>query len=391
MIIKNAEVFRDGHFEKSDVLCDEKEILEIGRDLEEAGQEVIDGTGLYLYAGIIDCHIHGGFMRSFTANVEPWTWAKYGDPETQARYICKKVVENGVTSIMPTLGDLSIEEYQECVRMIRKIRKDVDGADPFMFHFEGTYQNPKHHSSFNHNHDVLPSIEHSKAIVDDDLSDVALMGIAPELPGSMEWLEWIRDNTNVHPEAGYTKASAQTIIDAADRGMDQTTHMFNGFEYMHHRVDGPDVGIMYDDRIKCQLTLDSYHVAPYWCKFLIKVKGLENIYGLTDLSAPSGLPEGTYHMEDGSIIIAKDGFITDENGTIHSGNHTMNQIMYKARYAVGLSREEVASIFTENVAGCLGIKDRGKIEKGRRSDFVLMDDNYNVKRTIIAGKTAYIG
>jgi len=65
--------------------------------------------------------------------------------------------------------------------------------------------------------------------------------------------------------------------------------------------------------------------------------------------------------------------------------------MYKARYAVGLSREEVASIFTENVAGCLGIKDRGKIEKGRRSDFVLMDDNYNVKRTIIAGKTAYIG
>ena len=389
MLIKNADVFINGHFEKCDVLCDEKEILDIGRDLHKENEEIIDGEGLYLYAGIIDCHIHGGFMRSFTANVEPETWAKYGDPETQARYICRKVVENGVTSIMPTLGDLTVEEYVECVRLIRKIRKDVDGADPFMFHFEGTYQNPNHHSSFNHRHDTLPSKEHTLAMTDNDLSDVCLIGIAPELPGSMEYLKWLHENSRVHSEAGYTKADAETIIKAADLGLNQTTHMFNGFEPMHHRVDGPDVGIMYDDRIKCQLTLDSYHVSPYWCRFLIKVKGLDHVYGLTDLSAPSGLPEGRYTLEDGSIIIAKDGFITDENGTIHSGNHTMNQIMYKARNLVGLSREEVASIFTENVAGCLDIKDRGKIEKGRRSDFVLMDDDYNVKYTIIGGETAY--
>ena len=33
--------------------------------------------------------------------------------------------------------------------------------------------------------------------------------------------------------------------------------------------------------------------------------------------------------------------------------------------------------------------DRGKIEVGRRSDFVIMDDDYNVLRTIIKGKTYY--
>lgn len=391
MIIKNANVFRNGKFEHSDVLFDEKQILKIGKDLDTEGEEVIDAEGKDLYAGIIDCHIHGGFMRSFQANVKKETWEKYGEPERQARYICRKVLENGVTSIMPTIGDLTVDEYLECVRLIRKIRKDVEGADPFMFHFEGTYQNPQHHSSFMHNHDTLPSREHTLAITDNDLSDVCLIGIAPEMEGSMEYLEWLCSETNVHAEAGYTKASAQTITRAADRGLDQTTHMFNGFEPMHHRIDGPDVGIMIDDRIKCQLTLDSYHVSPYWCRFLIKVKGLDNIYGLTDLSSHSGLPEGIHYLENGRIIIAKDGFIRDEKGTIQSGNNTMDQIMYKARNLVGLTKEEVGSIFTENVAGCLDVKDRGKIEVGRRSDFVIMDDDYKVIKTILKGKVVYRG
>ena len=389
MIIKNARVFIDGKFRNTDVRFDEQTITEIGNDL--TGEQIIDARGNDLYAGIIDCHIHGGFLRRFQANVKKETWKDYGEPEEQARYICRKVVENGVTSIMPTLGDLTVEEYQEAIRLIRRIRKDVDGADPFMFHLEGTYQNPNHHSSFNHNHDTLPSREHTLAITDNNLSDVCLIGIAPELEGSMEWLKWLCSETKVHAEIGYTKASAQTVTQAADLGLDQTTHMFNGFEPMHHRIDGPDVGIMIDDRIKCQLTLDSYHVSPYWCKFLIKVKGLDKVYGLTDLSSHSGLPDGVYHFEGGRTIIAGDGFIKDEKGTIQSGNHTMNQIMYKARHNVGLTKEEVGSIYTENVAKCLDITDRGKIEVGRRSDFVIMDDDYNVIRTIIRGKTVYEG
>ncbi|MBQ6654686.1 MAG: amidohydrolase family protein [Erysipelotrichaceae bacterium] len=389
MIIRNANVFRNGRFEQADVLFNDDQILKVERNIDAGGHQVIDAQGADLYAGIIDCHIHGGFLRSFQANVKKETWEKYGDPETQARYICKKVVENGVTSVMPTIGDLTVEEYQEAVRLIRRIRRDIEGADPFMFHFEGAYQNPEHHSSFNHDHDTLPSREHTLAICGNDLSDVCLIGIAPELEGSMEYLEWLCSKTKVHAEAGYTKASADTIRKAADLGLDQTTHMFNGFEYMHHRIEGPDVGIMVDDRIKCQLTLDSYHVSPSWCKLLIKIKGIDKIYGLTDLSSHSGLPEGVHHLEDGRTIIAADGFIKDEKGTIQSGNNTMDQIMYKARHLVGLSKEEVGQIFTENVAGCLGIKDRGRIEAGRRSDFVLMDDDYHVLKTIIGGRVAY--
>ena len=391
MIIKNANVFIDGRFHRTDVRYNENEILEIAEDIKpESNEEVIDAEGYDLYAGLIDCHIHGGFFRSFTAQTKPISLEKYGSLEEQVRFLCKKVTENGVTSIMPTFGDLTVEEYQESIRTVRKVRKDVEGADPFKFHFEGAYQNPQQSSSFEHNHDVLPSIEHTRLITDDDLSDVSIVGIAPEMPGSMEYLDWLYTHEGVHAEAGYTKAPAKIIIEAADHGLDQTTHMFNGFEPMHHRIDGPDVGIMLDDRIKCQLTLDSFHVSPYWCKFLIKVKGLENVYGLTDLSEYSGLPEGQrYELYDGHVIIAEGGFIKDEDGTIHSGNNTMDETMRKARHLVGLTKEQVGSIFAENPALCLGVNDRGKIEVGRRSDFVIMDDDYHVQKTIIKGKIFY--
>ena len=40
MIIKNANIFRNGKFEQSDVLFDEKQILKIGKDLDTEGEEV---------------------------------------------------------------------------------------------------------------------------------------------------------------------------------------------------------------------------------------------------------------------------------------------------------------------------------------------------------------
>ena len=53
------------------------------------------------------------------------------------------------------------------------------------------------------------------------------------------------------------------------------------------------------------------------------------------------------------------------------------------------SDEQIGSLYGENPALCLGIKDRGKIEVGRRADFTIMDNDYNVLQTIIKGETYY--
>lgn len=56
-IITNANVLYQGKLQKVDVLFDEKEILEIGTDIQ-SDAEKIDATGLTLLPGLVDVHVH---------------------------------------------------------------------------------------------------------------------------------------------------------------------------------------------------------------------------------------------------------------------------------------------------------------------------------------------
>ena len=378
MKIINARVFIDGQFVSTEVRFDENGITAIGNDLPD--DQVIDAEGSCLYAGIIDCHNHGGWLRSF--NYAPDN--EYGTYEDRVRFLIEKIPECGVTTVYPTLGGTQYERIAKTVKEIRKIRGRDAGAKIGPFQFEGVYPSLKRYMTSNA---VNPGREHSDRLVDGDYSDVALFHVSPDLEGSMEWCDYMVSK-GVYPTVGNTEASAQDVFKAADHGLCQADHMFNGFKAMHHREAGAAAAVMYDDRIKAQLTCDGYHVDPVWVKILIKIKGLENVYGVSDMSDASGLPEGVHNV-NGHVITAKGGFIYSEDGYITSGNMAINEIMKAARDRCGLSMEEVGSLYTENVARCLNVTDRGKIEVGRKSDLVLMNDDYEVLRTIIDGKTIY--
>ena len=381
MKIINTKVFIDGKFHDDlEVKFDHEKIIEIGQNLID--DEVIDGEGNYLYAGIIDAHIHGGWLRNFTISEQP---TSFGEVEEQTKYVCARLPQHGVTTIFPTFAGNSYEKRCESLKRIRAIKNEIVGADPLKFHFECTYMSLDRYITPDL---VNPSIEHTNMLVDNDYSDIGFICLAPDLEGSMEWIDYV-SSKGVMVEVGYTKCSAEQIIEAADHGASHCSHIFNGYQPMHHRESSPAVGIMLDDRIKAQITMDGYHVNPAWVKLVLKTKGINNCYGITDQSAYSGLEEGVHNLEDGSVITAKDGFIYSKNGHIMSGNMTMDQIMNAAKNRVGLTMEEVGTLYTENPAKLLGIKDRGKIEIGRRSDFVLMDKDYKVLKTIILGEVYY--
>lgn len=56
-IITNANVLYQGKLQKVDVLFDENEILEIGKDIQDDAEK-IDATGLTLLPGLVDVHVH---------------------------------------------------------------------------------------------------------------------------------------------------------------------------------------------------------------------------------------------------------------------------------------------------------------------------------------------
>lgn len=386
MIIRNANVFMNGQFQKTEVRFNDEEILEIGTDLKD--EEVIDAKGLDLYAGIIDAHVHGGWGRSFTeiANIE-----EYGPIEEQIRYLCSRFPSTGVTTFFPTINaDWSdYETLGKITRAVREVRKQgVEGAYPLKQHYECAFLTLDRYVDQCKDWMAFANRKDSDIMVDYDYRDVAIISLAPETEGALDYIDYIVSQ-GVMPEIGYDKATAEQVMEAADHGLCQSTHLFNGFQPMHHRVSNANAAVLYDDRIKAQLTMDGVHVHPIWVKLVLKIKGIENVYGITDFSSNAGFENGWHTFPNGMRFETRDGFNYHENGHLTSGSNAMNEMMRRARTIVGLTKEEVGMLYTENPAKCLNITDRGKIEVGRKSDFVLMDDNYQVMKTIIQGKVFY--
>lgn len=385
MKITNANIFIDGKFHNLEVKFNHDKILEIGENLQD--DFVIDADGQYVYAGFVDTHIHGGFTRSFFENGH----IDFSDGEDQIRYICKELPKHGVTSCVPTLmGEVSKDPTPllESTRLIRKVRKDVVGAEPFKIHYEGPYLNPLRSGCINPAYQVYPTIEHTLTMTDNDISDVLIICVSPELPGALEYIDWATKQ-GIHTEVCYTLASSDLVYKAADRGLNQVSHLYNGFEPLHHRTNGPIVACLLDERINAQILCDNIHVASEWVKLAIRSKGLDKLYGITDMTCFSGLSQGEHDFPYYGKIIIDGAKVYDSDGTIAGSNLTWDAMMRSARDHIGLTMEEIGSLYGENPAKCLNIRDRGKIEVGRLPDFTIMDKDYNVLKTIIHGEVYF--
>ena len=163
-----------------------------------------------------------------------------------------------------------------------------------------------------------------------------------------------------------------------------TDHFPNGMPVIDHHISQSIVGCYLEDDLYMQINCDCIHVDKDYIRMMFKLKGADHLVAVSDNNAMSNYPEGTYEM-GGRTVIIKDGAIRDPGGKLVSGAHSFDENM-RTMLKNGFSREEIGLIFSENAARALNIKDRGKIEAGRRSDLVIMDDGFNVVKTMIGGK-----
>ena len=58
MIIKNGNVVLKNSVEKKDILIKDGKIEKIADDIKANGEKVIDASGLHIFPGLIDMHVH---------------------------------------------------------------------------------------------------------------------------------------------------------------------------------------------------------------------------------------------------------------------------------------------------------------------------------------------
>ena len=81
---------------------------------------------------------------------------------------------------------------------------------------------------------------------------------------------------------GHSNAAYDQVVAAADAGVRQATHLFNGMQGLHHRRPGTAGGVLSDERIYAQVIVDGIHLHPAIVDITVKVKGIDRTILITD-------------------------------------------------------------------------------------------------------------
>ncbi|PCL93449.1 N-acetylglucosamine-6-phosphate deacetylase [Paenibacillus lautus] len=337
----------------------------------EGDAERIDGNGMRLIPGMIDVHIHG-------AN----GYDMMDGTEDSIQEVSRACAATGCTSFLATSVSSTIEDLLNMIRSVKAVIGREQGARIAGIHLEGPYLNPKRKGMQNEKYLRHPNLEEMKLIIREAGSLIKMVTIAPELPGGLELISFLKEQGVViavaHSDATYEEAKL-----AFTAGASHVTHCFNGMRPIHHRDPGLIVAAFEEPHVSLQAIVDQVHLHPAIVRLMHRLKGPEGMVLITDALQAMGLGDGNY-MFGGHHVTVSEGIARLADGTLASSTVTMNEAL-RLTEANGISMEDAVRMASTTPAHILGLSRKGKIEVGYDADLVLMDERYQVQWTMIEG------
>lgn len=384
-LVQNARIFTPGRPSFFGwLLIQNEKISDFGSEtapdtLLQYADEIIDGCGQNLLPGFIDIHTHG-CLGCCTMDADPEKLLK----------IASFHITHGVTSYLPTTMTDTTEATINAIRCASDfVGKRGDFAKIYGLHLEGPYFNAAKCGAQDTKNIRRASLEECKAFL--EAGFIRRISIAPEFPENLEAADFFR-KAGVSISAGHTNAAYADMAEALNHGFRSVTHLYNGMSSFTHREPGAAGSALSLDDYSCEIICDNIHSHPAAQNLAWRCKGPERIILITDMIRPSGLPDGHYPQADGSeFIVSHNGTeLRIPSGALAGSALTMERGLKNFTANAHATLEETWQCSSLNAARLIGIdNETGSIEKGKLADIILLDDDFNVKRTIIEGKTVF--
>ncbi len=373
LAIKNARIIFENRIEEGKALLLSDKIEGIADSIPE-NCEVIDAEGGYVTPGFIDLHIHGYLGKDVCdATAE------------SIRTIAGGLVENGVTGFLPTTMTVDMKVIEGALDACREVRDSGEyyGSTILGVHAEGPFISASKKGAQDERFILKPDADFVKANAD----IIKIITLAPEEDNDFDEIKRMSDETNVVVSMGHTSADYKTAMESTKNGVKHATHLFNAMTPMTHRAPGV-VGAALNSDVSCELIVDTYHVDPALYEMVYRMKGRKLCF-ITDCLPAGGLPEGEYTL-GGAKIIYKNNLCKLEDGTIAGSVLKLNKGVWNVYTNTSIPLYECVNCATLNPANAIGVADKkGSIEVGKDADIVILDNEFNVKKTIIGGVVRY--
>ncbi len=369
--IINGKVVLENSIEYVDIIFEDK-IIALGKNLDTSDCHVIDAKGQYVSTGLIDIHIHGAegadVMDGMSSSLDT---------------ISKSVLQNGVTRFLATTMTMSEEAILKSFDTVKAYMKtSYEGAQIIGIHVEGPFINKAKKGAQNEKYIIAPDYE----LIEQHVDEVKLMTVAPEIEGTIEFVKEVKQH-DIHFSIGHSNATYEEAVKGFEGGIDSTTHMFNAMTGLHHRDPGV-VGAVFKKKPYFEVIADKVHVHEALFDILGDCIGKEKMILVTDGMCACRMAPGTYNL-GGQEVIVDDTSARLTSGALAGSILRMNQAVRNIKENTNYPLNEIINMASANPARMLDLIGLGKIEVGYQADFIIFDENIDIKETIVNGITRY--
>ena len=353
-------------------------------ELNLADVEYIDAGGKYISPGFIDIHVHGGGGAEFMC-----------DDPADVVTVCKTHLRHGTTSMVPTTSSAEQTAFVNSISSINQAAVTMKGGPNLLgIHMEGPYfaynqrgaQDPKHVRD--------PKPEEYCSILD-KYPNIIRWSLAPELPGALEMAAELR-HRGVQLSIGHSDALFDDVIKAYEGGFTSITHFYSCTSTVRrinaYRYAGiVEAGYLLDD-MTVEVIADGKHLPASLLKLIYKIKGPDHTCLVTDAVGAAGLEqlEGElYSKTCGVNIVVEDGVAKLPDRSAFAGSvATADRLVRTMTTLAGVSMADAVKMASATPAKCIGVFNRkGSIAPGKDADLLIFDENVNIEKVFVAGKT----
>ena len=368
--LKSNHILTEQGFQAGYLTVEDGKIVSVS-SLCQGGYE--DLGDLSVYPGIIDIHNHGFGGWSMTDPCE----------EKDIRGYAKALTTVGITGVLPTAKEAAFEAIASVMD------QEYEGARVLGIHSEGPFWARGGENTVGESWPA-PSVKETERLVKLAGGKMAVMALAPEVPGAYEVIRYLHEH-KIRVACCHTKAKAQDIYDAHQKGgLDIATHLGNGMQGIHHRDVGALGALLLLDDIRYEVITDLNHICPDMLRIMFRLQPYDKFCLISDSNFIAGLPAGVYMRYGREMYANEKGLILNSDGRIcGSGKWVLHNIGQLVKY-VGVPEEEAVKMASINPAAYLGIDHiTGSIRPGKKADLAVVDASFTCRRTYVGGELVF--
>ena len=344
---------------------------------ENVPADAVDLEGATVIPGLIEVHSHGNSGYDFSDG-------DYEGLKKMAEYY----LSCGVTSFAPASMTLPYDVLEKAFATGKRLAEEKpDGCSRIRgIQMEGPYFSYKKRGAQNADYLKEPDFEGFKKLFEDCGGLVRIVDIAPELPGSVEFVREASKLCTVsiaHTDSDYDHAR-----DAFAAGATHLTHLYNAMPAINHRTPGVIPAAVEASGVRAEIICDGLHIHPACVRMAFSMFGGDRMIVVSDSGRCAGQSEG-YQFDLGGQMAEIRGGVAKLVGTdtIACSATNMWQCLVNCISSFGIKEEDAIRACTYNPACALGAQDEvGSIATGKQADFVICSADYSQKRVFLAGQ-----